>query len=56
MIEGLPGQGTIIVERSADLIEWQPIRTNTITGDTFELVEPIDPGGPPQFFRALIRH
>lgn len=56
MIEGLPEQGTIIIERSTDLIEWQPIQTNTIAGDTFELVQPIDPGGPPQFFRALIRY
>ena len=56
MIEGLPSQGTIIVESSTDLIEWQPIRTNTITGDTYELVEPISPTSPLQFYRALIRH
>jgi len=55
MIGGLPGRGTIIVETSKDLIEWQPIQTNTITGDSFELVEPISPSSPLQFFRALIR-
>ncbi len=55
MTAALPEQGTIIVEKSTDLMEWQPIQTNTITGDTFECVQPIDPGAPPQFFRALIR-
>jgi hypothetical protein len=56
LVEGLPGQGTIIVERSTDLIEWHPIRTNSVTGETFELVEPIRLDSPQQFFRALIRY
>jgi len=55
MIGGLPGQGKIIVERTSDLIDWRPIQTNTITGQTFEWVERIHPGGPSQFYRALIR-
>lgn len=54
-IEGLPGHGMIVVEGSTDLIEWQPIQTSTITGDTFELIAPINAGGRPQFFRAQIR-
>ena len=54
-ISGLPEQGTLIIEISTDLIEWQPVQTNTITGDAFELVEPINPTSPSQFFRALIR-
>ena len=53
-IKGLPEQGTCIIERSTDLIEWQPIQTNTITRDSFELVEPISPSSPHQFFRAII--
>jgi len=56
IVGSLPGHGTIIVERSTDLIEWQPIQTNTITGDIFELVQLTAPGGWPQFFRALIRY
>jgi hypothetical protein len=56
MIVGLHRQGTIIVERSTDLIGWQPIQTNAITGDTYELVEPITPSSPHQFFRALVRY
>jgi hypothetical protein len=56
LVEGLPGQGTLIVESSSDLIEWQPIRTNSIPGDSFELVEPISPSSPQQFFRALITY
>jgi hypothetical protein len=56
MIGGLPAQGTLIIERSADLVEWQPFRTNTITGDAFEWLEPINPSSPHLFFRALVRH
>ena len=56
MIQGLVGHGKIIVESSTDLIEWLPVHTNTITGDTFELVEPIGPGSQRHFFRAVIRN
>ena len=56
MIRGLTGQGTITVETSIDLIEWHPIQTNTIAGETFELVTPISPGRSHQFFRALVMY
>jgi hypothetical protein len=56
MIGGLPRQGTIIAERSTDLSQWQPIQTNTIAGDTFDLAIPCSPGSPHQFFRVLIKY
>jgi hypothetical protein len=56
IIRNLPEQGMLIVERSTDLVEWQPIQTNTIAGDTFALAEPINPNSPHQFFRALITY
>jgi hypothetical protein len=53
-IRGLSGQGTIVIERSTDLIRWQPVETNTINGGGFELVIPISRNDPAQFWRALI--
>ena len=55
-VRGLSGQGTIVIESSTDLTQWQPLQTNTISADTLEVIVPITRSDPAQFFRTLIRY
>lgn len=43
---------TIVVEASADLVNWQPIRTNTLPGGSADFVDPDWLQHPNRFYRA----
>jgi len=42
-----------VVQTSLDLKTWIPVSTNTLPGGTLNITNPIPPGAPQQFWRAL---
>jgi hypothetical protein len=49
-ISGEPGR--YIIESSPDLIDWQPVSTNTLSSEPLEFVAPNTTGQPNQFYRV----
>jgi hypothetical protein len=54
-INGLVGQ-TIILQRSPDLISWQPIATNVLSTSAWLYTNRPVPGVSAQFYRAVLRN
>ncbi|MGZ4964569.1 MAG: hypothetical protein ACXWKG_07165 [Limisphaerales bacterium] len=50
-----PGTNTVIIETCADLINWQPILTNSGTKGSVELLDPPAANLPRRFYRAIIQ-
>lgn len=49
VVNGSPGQ-TLVLEHSADLVGWQPLATNTLTGNQWVYTNSTP---PPRYFRAM---
>ncbi|MCX6921945.1 MAG: immunoglobulin domain-containing protein, partial [Verrucomicrobia bacterium] len=54
-LTGLSGTGTCVVEASTNLVQWLPVHTNPSPGTGFEYQEPVLPGRPARFYRAVLR-
>jgi hypothetical protein len=52
-VSGAPGINPVVVEASADLIQWQPISTNTPFNGSVQFVDPAVTNPAPRFYRAL---
>jgi hypothetical protein len=52
-ISGFPGQ-TVIVQASTNLVRWDSLATNTLTGTTFDYTDVPDTGLPHRFYRARL--
>ena len=50
-VTGLSADEPVIIEGSADLLHWQPVYTNTVSGDKLQFSVPVT-GNTLQFFRA----
>ena len=51
-VGGRDDQLTIVVEASANLVNWQPIWTNTLSGASADFVDPECLQHPNRFYRA----
>lgn len=51
VVNGLPGQ-TLVLESSENLLAWQPLATNTLSGGQWVYTNTVTGGEPLRFFRA----
>lgn len=51
-LQGQPGT-PYILQSSPDLMTWTPVSTNTLVGNTLSITNPISPGSPQLFWRAV---
>src|SRR5690606_29150045 len=51
-ISGLSSMGQVIVYRSNDLLEWEPVQTNAPHLGTLQLSVPVNGAAKGQFFRV----
>jgi hypothetical protein len=52
-IFGQPGQ-LVAVDRSTDLINWQPVATNLLSNPSFLFVDPVAPADTSRFYRLRL--
>jgi hypothetical protein len=52
-VSGWPGQ-KVIVQASTNLVQWVPIRTNTLAGTTLAFADPESANYPRRFYRVLL--
>ena len=52
-ITGFPGQ-SVIVQASTNLVQWEALATNTLTGTTFDFVDESGAGLPHRYYRAVL--
>jgi hypothetical protein len=50
-VNGVANQ-TVVVEASTDLIDWQPVWTNTLTGSSANFTDPLWTNFPARYYRA----
>ena len=53
LVKGLSANGQVIIYRSTNLVDWQPIFTNPPVTGTLQFVDPGATNVPAQFYRAL---
>jgi len=54
-LTGLPNGGTVVLESSADLMNWTPIQTNVVNGTSLPVNLPLGPSPGQQFLRAVVQ-
>jgi hypothetical protein len=52
-VSGYPGQ-TLVIQASQNLAQWTSIRTNTLTGTTWFVVDPASATLPRRYYRAVL--
>ena len=52
-LRDVPGEGTVVLQNSTNLVNWLPIATNTAAGQTLNYSYP-RAGKAPQFYRTLV--
>ena len=52
-VSGFPGQ-IVIVQASTNLVQWDSLATNTLTGTTLDYAEQPGAGQPQRFYRAVL--
>jgi len=52
-VSGYPGQ-TIVIQASQNLAQWTSIRTNTLSGTTWVVVDPASATMPRRYYRAVL--
>jgi hypothetical protein len=52
-ISGFPGQ-IVIVQTSTNLVQWEALATNTLTGATFDFADASGAGPPQRYYRAML--
>jgi len=52
LLRGQPGT-PYVIQSSPDLSAWTPVSTNTLVGSALNITNPVSPGSPHQFYRAV---